>query len=83
MVHRDRAVPVVEEAIGFGIPRVWLFKGVGGAGSVSPEAVALCRSNGVTVVPGACPLMFLGPVATIHRIHRGVRHLNGSLSRTA
>lgn len=83
MVHRDRAVPVVREAIELGIPRVWLFKGVGGAGSVSPEAVELCRSNGVAVVPGACPLMFLGPVAAVHRIHRGMRHLNGSLGRSA
>ncbi|MFP3906563.1 MAG: CoA-binding protein [Acidimicrobiales bacterium] len=83
MVHRDRAVPVVREAIELGIPRVWLFKGVGGAGSTSPEAVELCRSNGVAVVPGACPLMFLSPVAAVHRIHRGARHLNGSLARTA
>jgi uncharacterized protein len=83
MVHRDRAVPVVREAIELGVPRVWLFKGVGGAGSTSPEAVELCRDAGVSVVPGACPLMFLAPVAAVHRIHRGVRHLNGSLGRTA
>lgn len=83
MVHRDRAVAVVRQAIELGIPRVWLFKGVGGAGSVSPEAVEQCRDAGVAVVPGACPLMFLGPVAAVHRIHRGVRHLNGSLGRTA
>jgi uncharacterized protein len=82
MVHRDRAVGVVEEAITLGVPRVWLFKGAG-AGSVSPEAIELCRQHDVAVVPGACPLMFLDPVASVHRIHRGIRHLNGSLGRTA
>jgi len=31
----------------------------GGAGAVSPEAVALCRERGIEVVDGECPFMFL------------------------
>jgi uncharacterized protein len=83
MVHRDHAMPVVQASIDRGVPRIWLFQGAGGAGAVSVEAVELCRRHGVAVVPGACPLMFLQPVATVHRVHRGIRHLNGSLGRTA
>ncbi len=29
------------------------------ASSVSNEAVQLCRENGVEVIPGGCPMMFL------------------------
>ena len=29
--------------------------------SVSPEAVRMCRENGIEVIPGACPNQFLHP----------------------
>lgn len=69
MVAADRAADVVREAIDAGVPRVWLHKGVG-RGSVSDEAVALCREHGIEVVDGACPMMFDEPVAAVHRVHR-------------
>ena len=81
MVGRDDAVDVVRDCVEQGVPRVWLFKGLGAPGSVSAEAVSLCEDNGIDVVAGACPLMFLEPVGWFHKIHRGMRHLNGSLSR--
>lgn len=81
MVHRDRAVGVVETAVELGIPRIWLFRGVGGAGAVSDAAVAAAQRAGVTVIAGACPLMFLEPTAKVHLIHRGIRRANGSLAR--
>lgn len=81
MVGPDRAVSVVRDCLTLGVPRVWLFKGAGGAGAVSDEAVRLCDEHGVPVVAGACPLMFLEPVGWFHKAHRGLRHLNGSLSR--
>jgi uncharacterized protein len=82
MVHRDRAADVVRACAAKGVPRVWLFKGAG-VGAVSDEAVELCHQHGMTVVPGACPLMFLEPMAWIHRVHRGMRRMNRSLARTA
>jgi uncharacterized protein len=82
MVPRHVAVDVVGQAVDRGVTRIWLFKGAG-AGAVSREAIELARRSGASVVPGACPLMFLAPVAAIHRIHRGVRHLDGSLSHSA
>jgi uncharacterized protein len=83
MVARAGAADVVRECVQRRIPRVWLFKGLGGPGSVSEEAVALCRDNGVQVVAGACPLMFLEPVSWFHRMHRSARHVNGSLAKAS
>lgn len=73
VVPAGPAVEVVRECIAAGVPAVWLFKGLGGEGAVSDEAVALCEEAGVEVVAGACPLMFGHPVGLVHRIHRIAR----------
>jgi predicted CoA-binding protein len=85
MVEGDRCYPdvVVRDCVLRDIKWVWLFKGVGGSGAVSDEALELCQQNGIHVVAGACPLMFLEPVAWIHRAHRAVRHLNCSLAKAS
>lgn len=83
MVQQDDAVEVVRACIALGIPRVWLFKGLGGNGAVSDEAVELCGQHALAVVTGACPMMFLEPVGLLHRVHRTFRHVNGSLARPA
>jgi predicted CoA-binding protein len=69
MVPAASAADVVHDAIERGIPRVWLHRGIG-PGSVTPEAVAMCREHGVDVVDGACPFMFVEPVRGAHRVHR-------------
>jgi predicted CoA-binding protein len=79
MVPAPEAVAVVSDCLAAHVHHIWLFKGIGAPGAVSDEAVQLCRDAGVNVVEGACPLMFLEPVGVGHRIHRGVRRLNGSL----
>jgi len=79
MVGTDRAEQAVAESIAAGVERIWLFKGIGGPGSVSSGAIELCRDAGVEVVAGACPLMFLEPVSLIHRVHRRIRRLDGGL----
>ena len=78
MVGRADAIGVVEAAIARGVPRVWLFKGIG-TGSVSLEAEQRCAEAGIEVVAGACPLMFLEPVGWSHRVHRGVRRARGAV----
>src|SRR5436190_7108754 len=42
MVHRDRAADVVRAAAARGVTRVWLFKGLGGPGAVSDDALESC-----------------------------------------
>lgn len=79
MVKADQSLGVAEQCVALGIAHVWLFKGIGGPGAVSDDAVRLLQAHGVTVVEGACPLMFLEPVAMVHRIHRGVRRLRGAV----
>jgi len=82
MVPSTASAAVVRDCIARGVTRVWLFKGLGAPGAVSDEAIELCRTSGIDVVAGACPLMFLEPVAGFHRFHRGIRKMNRSLVTT-
>ena len=59
---------VVQECVALGVRHVWLHclmgtkPGLAGnITSVSPEAVRLCRENGIAVIPGSCPNQFLNP----------------------
>jgi predicted CoA-binding protein len=79
MVSAERSADVVRACAQRGVERVWLFQGAGGGGSVSPEAVELCRQHGIQVIAGACPMMFLEPVGWFHRVHRAARRMNHSL----
>jgi len=80
MVNRDISASVVRDCVARGIRRVWLYKGIGGPGAVSDEAVRIARENGMNLVDGACPLMFLETPAWIHRVHRFVRRRKGVLT---
>jgi predicted CoA-binding protein len=81
MVPAESSADVVRAAIARGVTQVWLFRGIGGRGAVTEEAVALCREHDVNVVEGACPLMFLEPVGLAHRVHRSVRRMKGAVGR--
>jgi predicted CoA-binding protein len=48
---------VARECRDLGINAIWIHQGYG-VGSVSDEAVTYCHENGISVIPGACPLMF-------------------------
>ena len=57
---------VVRECVDLGIKHIWMHCMLGtkpglGAGmtSVSAEAVKMCKENGISVIPGACPNQFL------------------------
>ena len=59
---------VVQQCVDLGIKHVWMHclmgtkAGLGaGSSSVSPDAVRMCRENGIAVIPGACPNQFLNP----------------------
>ena len=61
----DRVVRDCAEA---GVHRVWMHRG-GGQGAVSQEAADFCRQNGICLVEGYCPLMFLAGTPFFHRGH--------------
>ena len=59
---------IVRQCVDLGIQRVWMHCMMGTkAGlaatstSVWQDAVKMCRENGITVIPGACPNQFLKP----------------------
>lgn len=79
MAPPDAAAAAVRSCLDAGVGALWLFHGVG-AGSDTTEAVALAEEAGVTLVAGACPLMFLDPVTGIHRFHRAVRRARGAVT---
>ncbi len=77
----DQAGGTVQECIDLGIDQVWFHRGPG-PGSVDPDAVALGRANGLTVIDGGCPCMF-GPTADLgHRIMRPLLQLGGGVPRS-
>jgi hypothetical protein len=80
MVGGDDAVVAVEACAALGIRTVWLFRGVGSPGAVSAASVAACRRHSLDAVIGACPLMFLEPVDTVHRVHLAARRYHGAFA---
>jgi uncharacterized protein len=81
MISGPAVLDVLRAAAARDVRHVWLFKGLGGAGSATEDAIRLCDELGMDVVAGACPMMFLDPVRGPHRFHRRLRRLNGSLGR--
>jgi predicted CoA-binding protein len=71
---------VVRDCAEARIERVWMFRG-GGTGAVSANALKFCESNGIAVIPGECPFMFLPGGAWFHRLHGFVRKIAGSYPR--
>ncbi|MGE5221845.1 MAG: CoA-binding protein [Omnitrophica WOR_2 bacterium] len=59
---------IVQQCVDLGVKHVWMHclmgtkPGLGsGSSSVSQDAVRICRENGISVIPGACPNQFLKP----------------------
>jgi hypothetical protein len=68
---------VVRDCKAAKVKHVWIHQGMGN--SVSKDAVIYCRENGINVIPGACPMMFLEPVDIAHRCFRTVFGWMGKL----
>jgi predicted CoA-binding protein len=68
LVPPARAEEAARDCLDAGVRRVWFHRGAG-AGSASPEAVALCASRGVSPVVDLCPMMALPGTSWPHRVH--------------
>ena len=86
----EAAENLVRQCIETGVPRVWMHCMLGtrprflkhlaeSIGSVSPEAVRLCHENGIDVIPGSCPMQFLGEDFP-HTCMRGLLRVTGALA---
>jgi hypothetical protein len=76
---------IVQQCVDLGIKRVWMHCLMGtkpglaaSMTSVSPEAVRMCRENGIEVIPGTCPNQFLKPDFG-HTLMRGMFRTFGFL----
>ncbi len=70
---------VVQECIELGVARVWMHENAfagAAASSVSPQAVQECKDNGIEVIAGGCPMMFL---EFGHKCMRWIMGLMGKL----
>jgi uncharacterized protein len=74
MTNSNVTETIVRDCIVAGVKRIWMFRAAG-KGSVTPEAVQLCEANGIAVVPGECPMMFLRDAGWVHRIHGLVKRI--------
>ncbi len=54
---------IVKDCAAAGIRRVWMCRH-------SPAAEAFCAANGMAVIAGECPMMFLENAGWLHRFHR-------------
>ena len=75
----ETAERIVHDCRDAGVRRVWVHQSLGGGSSVSPAAVEYCRQQGISVIAGACPMMF-GPGADFgHVCMRWMLRLTGGL----
>jgi predicted CoA-binding protein len=69
VTHPSAAPQVVRAALARGVRHIWFHRSFGD-GSVSAEAVELCRAVGVEPIVGGCPMMYCPPVDVGHRLFR-------------
>jgi len=67
---------VVRDCAAAGVRRIWMYS-AGRQGAVNQEAVAFCRDNGLQLIEGHCPYMFLPGAAVFHRVHGLVLKITG------
>lgn len=72
------APDVVRACAARNVGRVWMHRSFG-TGSVSEEAVELCREHGIQVIVGGCPMMYCGEVDVAHRCMRWILEFRGRI----
>jgi predicted CoA-binding protein len=75
MTSAAHARTVIHDCAEAGIKRVWVHLGAG-KHPLSPEDVAFCKDNGIQVIIGYCPYMFLGKPAFPHNLHGWIARLS-------
>ncbi len=69
VTHPSVSADVARAAIERGVKHIWFHRSFG-SGSVSPEALQICRASGVEPLEGGCPLMHCEPIDPAHRFFR-------------
>ena len=70
---------IVRDCSAAGVRRVWMHQSPAKGSSVSPAAVEYCRQHDISVIAGACPMMFGDGVDFGHGCMRLWMKLTGGL----
>jgi uncharacterized protein len=70
---------IVRDCADAGVRRVWMHQPVGRGSSVSPAAAEYCRQHDISVIAGACPMMYGADVDLGHTCMRWMLGLTGGL----
>ena len=70
---------IVQDCVQAEVPRVWMHNNTFMPSSVSEKATAVCRENGIVVIDGGCPMMFVEPVDFGHKCMRFIGKFAGWL----
>ena len=70
---------IVRDCHEAGVRRVWMHQSLGKGTSVSPEAVDYCHQHDISVIAGACPMMYGGHADVGHRCMRWILKFTGRL----
>jgi predicted CoA-binding protein len=75
----DTTDRIVRDCSAAGVRRVWMHRSMVGGSSVSPAAVEYCDQHDISVIAGACPMMFGPRVDFGHACMRWMMKLSGGL----
>jgi uncharacterized protein len=70
---------IVHDCKDAGVRRVWMHRSLQKGSSVSPKAVEYCRQHDISVIAGACPMMYGDGVDFGHTCMRWILKLSGGL----
>ena len=70
---------IVRDCADAGVRRVWMHQGMAAGSSVSPAAVEFCRARDISVIAGACPMMYGEGVDFGHACMRWMLGVTGKL----
>lgn len=76
----SRAEAIVRECDELGITHVWMHQGLQ-PGSVSQSAADYCRTRGISVIAGSCPLMYGATADFPHRCIRWYLERTGAIAK--
>ena len=75
----DATEQIVRDCNDAGVRRVWMHQSIGKGSSVSPQAVEYCHHHDISVIAGACPMMYGAGVDFGHTCMRVILRLTGGL----
>ena len=70
---------IVRDCHDAGVRRVWMHQSMANGSSVSPAAVDYCRQHDISVIAGACPMMYGDGVDFGHNCMRLLMKFTGGL----